>query len=378
MPRDASPGADQEGLPPAGDEAAPRRRPASRMPPSASRRSPRRTRCCRTRRSGTSTTGAATRSVAGWGVQRRLRGRRVRLHQPGRRDVRPAGLAWPTVAGPPRAGRPGPAGPGAGRGGVRHHQAAAGGHRRALPALQRRRCGRGLAAGALLDLPRPGRRDPRAAVVHRRHPDHPALPDLPRLRHGDPQPVPGVRRRRPGAVDPDHQREDPAGGQHRQPDPPGLARRGRPGRRTGRRPVRRAERGQPRGLPPRRRRPRGGRQDPDDGRRAWAPRCWWPPWSRICPTPTRKAPRCGCRCRPAPSPGPGSPSTAGVCPGCGPTAGASSASPCWCRRPTRIDDEQRELLRQLAELREETRPEVSVQKTGRGVFGRLRDAFAGQ
>ena len=46
--------------------------------------------------------------------------------------------------------------------------------------------------------------------------------------------------------------------------------------------------------------------------------------------------------------------------------------------PTRIDDEQRELLRQLAELREETRPEVTVQKHGRGVFGRLRDAFAGQ
>ncbi len=46
--------------------------------------------------------------------------------------------------------------------------------------------------------------------------------------------------------------------------------------------------------------------------------------------------------------------------------------------PTRIDAEQRELLRQLAELREETRPEVTVQKTGRGVFGRLRDAFAGQ
>ena len=46
--------------------------------------------------------------------------------------------------------------------------------------------------------------------------------------------------------------------------------------------------------------------------------------------------------------------------------------------PTRIDDEQRELLRQLAELREETRPEGSMQKTGKGVFGRLRDAFAGQ
>ncbi|HWJ52732.1 MAG TPA: molecular chaperone DnaJ [Propionibacteriaceae bacterium] len=46
--------------------------------------------------------------------------------------------------------------------------------------------------------------------------------------------------------------------------------------------------------------------------------------------------------------------------------------------PTRLDGEQRELLRQLAELREETGPEVTVQKTGRGVFGRLRDAFAGQ
>ncbi len=46
--------------------------------------------------------------------------------------------------------------------------------------------------------------------------------------------------------------------------------------------------------------------------------------------------------------------------------------------PSRIDDEQRELLRQFAELRGETRPEVTVQKHGRGVFGRLRDAFAGQ
>ena len=46
--------------------------------------------------------------------------------------------------------------------------------------------------------------------------------------------------------------------------------------------------------------------------------------------------------------------------------------------PTRLDDDQREVLRQLAELREETRPEVTVQRHGRGVFGRLRDAFAGQ
>jgi len=46
--------------------------------------------------------------------------------------------------------------------------------------------------------------------------------------------------------------------------------------------------------------------------------------------------------------------------------------------PTRLDDDQREVLRQLAELREETRPEVTLQRHGRGVFGRLRDAFAGQ
>jgi molecular chaperone DnaJ len=45
--------------------------------------------------------------------------------------------------------------------------------------------------------------------------------------------------------------------------------------------------------------------------------------------------------------------------------------------PTRLDDEQRELLRQLSELREENRPEGTVQKHSRGVFGRLRDAFAG-
>jgi molecular chaperone DnaJ len=46
--------------------------------------------------------------------------------------------------------------------------------------------------------------------------------------------------------------------------------------------------------------------------------------------------------------------------------------------PIRLDDRQRELLRELAELRDEMRPEGTVQKHGRGVFGRLRDAFAGQ
>jgi molecular chaperone DnaJ len=46
--------------------------------------------------------------------------------------------------------------------------------------------------------------------------------------------------------------------------------------------------------------------------------------------------------------------------------------------PTRMDEEQRDLMRQLAELRGETGPEGTVQKHGKGVFGRLRDAFAGQ
>jgi molecular chaperone DnaJ len=44
--------------------------------------------------------------------------------------------------------------------------------------------------------------------------------------------------------------------------------------------------------------------------------------------------------------------------------------------PTRLDDEQAELLRRLASLREEEQPEGQVQPTApRSVFGRLRDAF---
>ena len=46
--------------------------------------------------------------------------------------------------------------------------------------------------------------------------------------------------------------------------------------------------------------------------------------------------------------------------------------------PTKLDKEQRELLRQLSELREETTVEGAVQKHNQGFFGRLRDAFAGQ
>jgi len=46
--------------------------------------------------------------------------------------------------------------------------------------------------------------------------------------------------------------------------------------------------------------------------------------------------------------------------------------------PTRLDEEQRELLRQLAELRDEIGQDASAEKHGKGVFSRLREAFVGQ
>ena len=46
--------------------------------------------------------------------------------------------------------------------------------------------------------------------------------------------------------------------------------------------------------------------------------------------------------------------------------------------PTRIDDRQRELLRQLAEERDEMHPEADVHRGGgKGVFGWLKETFAG-
>lgn len=45
--------------------------------------------------------------------------------------------------------------------------------------------------------------------------------------------------------------------------------------------------------------------------------------------------------------------------------------------PTGLDDDQKDLLRQLAEVRNESRPEVTVDKGHKGVFSRLRDAFSG-
>lgn len=45
--------------------------------------------------------------------------------------------------------------------------------------------------------------------------------------------------------------------------------------------------------------------------------------------------------------------------------------------PTRLDDHQRELLRQLAEARDESQVEAHVHKGGKGVLGWLKDAFTG-
>ena len=44
--------------------------------------------------------------------------------------------------------------------------------------------------------------------------------------------------------------------------------------------------------------------------------------------------------------------------------------------PTKLDGKQRELLAQLAEARDETRPEASVAKQGKGMFGWLKEAFS--
>ena len=46
------------------------------------------------------------------------------------------------------------------------------------------------------------------------------------------------------------------------------------------------------------------------------------------------------------------------------------------KTPSKLDDTQRDLLRQLAEARQETQPEVAVSKQGRGVLGWLKEAFS--
>ena len=43
--------------------------------------------------------------------------------------------------------------------------------------------------------------------------------------------------------------------------------------------------------------------------------------------------------------------------------------------PTRVDERQRELLRELAKMREEEAPDGRVQPAQKSVFGRFKDAF---
>ena len=45
--------------------------------------------------------------------------------------------------------------------------------------------------------------------------------------------------------------------------------------------------------------------------------------------------------------------------------------------PTKLDDDQRAILAQLAELRDETTVSPTISKHGKGVFGRLKEAFGG-
>ena len=123
-------------------------------------------------------------------VQRRLLHWRFRLHESDGRHVRWADhLSGPAVEGPARSRCAGPVGPGTGGGRVWHHQAAAGRYGGALPALQRLRSVGRLIAGTVYDLPRPRRRHPCAAILHRRHPHHPTVPNVPRIRNDHPVPV---------------------------------------------------------------------------------------------------------------------------------------------------------------------------------------------
>ena len=66
----------------------------------------------------------------------------------------------------------------------------------------------GLAASQVFDVPWSGGRNSRSAILHRRYPDHAALPHLPRLRHRNPRAVHGMLRGWPSPRHPNHQRQD--------------------------------------------------------------------------------------------------------------------------------------------------------------------------
>jgi molecular chaperone DnaJ len=46
--------------------------------------------------------------------------------------------------------------------------------------------------------------------------------------------------------------------------------------------------------------------------------------------------------------------------------------------PTKLDDDQRALLRELARLRDEEQPTVNLGSAQSGVFGKIRDIFGGR
>ena len=100
-----------------------------------------------------------------------------------------------------------------------------------------------------------------------------ALPGLPRLRHHHPRPLPRVLRRRPRPHAPHPHRQDPGRGRGRHADPAVRRGRGRPGRRSGRRPLRRDPRRPHPSSSAQGRRPALLRDGADDRRRArhWAP-----------------------------------------------------------------------------------------------------------
>ena len=170
--------------------------------------------------------------------------RRAASARPGSRSA----TSWTrssAAAGHARAAQPGPARPQRDHPGrarpvrvrLRHDQGPGRGHRGGLPDLLGRGHGARHPPDHLRHLQRPRRGEPGHPVVPRPGHDLPAVPGLRRLRHRDPQAVPGVRRRRPGP-DPAHdQGADPGRRRGRHAHPAGRRGRDRPRRRPARRPV---------------------------------------------------------------------------------------------------------------------------------------------
>ena len=238
---------DQARLPQAGPRTASRRQPRRGRPGPVQGDHRRLRGAVRPRRSGASSTSAATRwraaAVGGGGF--------TRFRRPRRRHSKPSSAAAPARAVPPA---------GCARAPTRccgcgwtSTECATGVTKQVTvdTADAVRHCARARAPTA---TPRPvacdtcggrGEVQTRAALAARPGHDVAAVPDLPRRRRGHPRSVPPVRRRRPGPRPPRDQRQDPGRGRRRHAGPAGRAGRGRPRRRSGRRPVRRGRTSSP-------------------------------------------------------------------------------------------------------------------------------------